>query len=146
MKTIKGLKFLTPDLATYHESRTDYTAALSGWMTHPGRAKADGKDCGPGGYHIMLVCSSVYAPPNWWPWHAYGRDILGQSSEKCRIRSITLRPIPPTLWWRYLRRFGSHADLSSANLHSANLNYATYNEYTLWPTGFDPEKAGARKA
>ena len=125
---IKGLKFLSPDLATYYNGeRTDYAPALTGWMSHPGPGwpgKADGADCGPGGYHIMLICSAVYAPTNWRPWRAIGKGILGKSNEKARVTSIRLRAIPPKLWWRYLRRFGRNADLSNADLSNANLRNA----------------------
>lgn len=34
-------------------------------------------------------------------------------------------------------------DLQGANLQGANLDQAKYNEYTKWPSGFDPEAAGA---
>lgn len=34
-------------------------------------------------------------------------------------------------------------DLQEAKLSGANLQAATYDEYTIWPDGFDPEKAGA---
>ena len=35
------------------------------------------------------------------------------------------------------------ADLSSATLTDAILTGATYTERTLWPSGFDPQAAGA---
>ena len=36
-----------------------------------------------------------------------------------------------------------YANLRSADLGSANLRSATYNQLTMWPTGFDPQAAGA---
>jgi uncharacterized protein YjbI with pentapeptide repeats len=35
------------------------------------------------------------------------------------------------------------ADLRDANLKGVDLSGATYDEFTLWPDGFDPELAGA---
>lgn len=35
------------------------------------------------------------------------------------------------------------ADLRGANLHGTNFTEAKYNQYTRWPKGFDPVKAGA---
>ena len=44
----------------------------------------------------------------------------------------------------YLSRANlSGANLFRANLDRANLDRAAYNQQTLWPTGFDPAKAGA---
>jgi hypothetical protein len=37
------------------------------------------------------------------------------------------------------------ADLTGANLTGANLNSALYDDKTQWPSGFSPEKQGARK-
>jgi uncharacterized protein YjbI with pentapeptide repeats len=37
----------------------------------------------------------------------------------------------------------SGADLYGANLYGANLYEAIYNDLTRWPTGFDPQAAGA---
>ncbi|MFN9707918.1 MAG: pentapeptide repeat-containing protein, partial [Burkholderiales bacterium] len=37
------------------------------------------------------------------------------------------------------------ADLTGANLKGANLNSALYDDKTQWPSGFSPEKQGARK-
>ena len=122
---IKGLKFLDPTLCTeYQGVRTSYAPALSGWMEHPAPVAPDGRDCGPGGWHIMLKCSARYAPTQWWPWHAYSRGVLGRSDEKARIAAIHLRPIAPRTWWRYLRRFGRRADLTWANLYGADLTRA----------------------
>ena len=132
---IKGLKFLDPTLCTeYRGVRTSYAPALSGWMEHPAPVAPDGRDCGPGGWHIMLKCSAQYAPSQWWPWHATGRGVLGRSDEKARVAAIRLRPIALRTWWRYLRRFGRRAclreaclreaDLREANLYGANLTGA----------------------
>jgi uncharacterized protein YjbI with pentapeptide repeats len=38
------------------------------------------------------------------------------------------------------------ADFRGANLRGANLQDATFNEATKWPSGFDPEAAGATKS
>jgi hypothetical protein len=124
-KILKGLKFLTPDLCTeYGGKRTSYIPAMAGWMKHPEPGTPDGESCGPGGWHIMLKCSAVYAPKNWWPWHSYLRGVLGQSNEKARGVEIHLRPIAPALWWRYLRRFGAGAYLRGADLRGAYLRGA----------------------
>jgi hypothetical protein len=38
------------------------------------------------------------------------------------------------------------ADLGGANLIGADLGRAAYDEYTVWPDGYDPEAAGAVRA
>lgn len=40
----------------------------------------------------------------------------------------------------------SGADLRDTNLKGVDLSDATYDEFTLWPDGFDPELAGAGHA
>jgi hypothetical protein len=154
---VKGLKFLDPALCTEHEGvRTSYVSAITGWMDHPNPVEPDGSDCGPGGWHIMLRCSAVYASKNWWPWHAEIAGVLGQSDEKARGASVHIKAIAPKLWWRYLRRFGAKAnlggadlrgaDLGGANLRGANLRGADLQEAdlggakcstTIWPDNFD---------
>ncbi len=124
---LKGIKFLDPTLCTeYGGARTCYRDAIGKWMTHPPYEGdlLEGKDCGPGSYHIMLECSAAYAPRNYWPWHATIRGVLGMSDEKARGTEIMLREIPPRLWWRYLRRFGRGAYLRGANLGGADLGGA----------------------
>ena len=131
MKT-KGLKFLGPTLDTmYNGVRTSYLPAIGRWMKHPGNTRPDDMDCGPGGYHIVLCCSAIYAPVNWWPWHAEIKGVLGKSPEKARGRCIRLRPVTPALWWRYLRRFGRGAYLRGADLNRADLRNAELNRAGL---------------
>jgi hypothetical protein len=104
----------------------------------------------------MLKNSAVYAPRNWHPWHAEIKGVLGISEEKARGVYIRLTEIKPKVWWRYLRRFGSNADLRyanlsnadlynadlryanlrNANLSNANLRYAKYNNSTQWPENY----------
>ena len=142
---IKGLKFLDPTLCTeYRGVRTSYLPALTGWLEHPSPVAPDGRDCGPGGWHIMLKCSAVHAPAAWWPWHATGRGVLGRSDEKARVAAIRLRQIAPRTWWRYLRRFGRWANLTGAYLAGAYLTGANLRGANL--AGADLSGANLRGA
>ncbi|MFN9709717.1 MAG: pentapeptide repeat-containing protein, partial [Burkholderiales bacterium] len=50
------------------------------------------------------------------------------------------------LWRADLTRANlTGANLTGANLTGANLNSALYDDKTRWPSGFSPEKQGARK-
>jgi uncharacterized protein YjbI with pentapeptide repeats len=124
-KIVKGLKFLTHGCSTIREDgEHSYATAINQWMTHPKPAKWDGKDCGAGRWHVMARLSSEYAPANWVAWRAYGRGVVGYSAEKFGCTSIMIRPIPLRVWYRYIRRFGSDANLYDANLYGANLSGA----------------------
>jgi hypothetical protein len=147
-KIVKGLKFLTHGCSTIVDGvEYSYAPAIGRWMKHPSPAKWDGKDCGAGRWHIMAKPSSCYAPANWVAWRAYGRGVVGYSDEKFGVTEVMIKPIPQQLWYRYIRRFGSGADLgdadlrdanlSEANLRGANLSGAYANKYTTFPTGFD---------
>lgn len=124
-KIVKGLKFLTHGCSTIHEGvEYSYVPAINEWMKHPAPAKWDMQDCGTGRWHVMSKLSSCYAPANWVAWRAYGRGVTGYSNEKFGCIEIMIRPIPRRVWYRYIRRFGSYADLSYANLRYANLSGA----------------------
>ncbi len=56
-----------------------------------------------------------------------GAQLLGANLEGARLRMANLR----------------HADLSGARLKGANFKGAVYNEYTIFPDGFNEKKSGA---
>jgi hypothetical protein len=124
-KIVKGLKFLTHGCSTIRDGvEYSYAPAIGQWMKHPSPADWDGKDCGKGRWHIMAKLSACYAPSNWVAWRAYGRGITGYSEEKFGATEIMIKPIPQALWYRYIRRFGSGANLRGANLSAADLRWA----------------------
>jgi hypothetical protein len=174
-KIVKGLKFLTHGCSTIREGvEYSYAPAINQWMQHPEPAKWDGKDCGAGRWHVMARLSSEYAPANWVAWRAYGRGVVGYSAEKFGCTEIMIRPIPLRVWYRYIRRFGSGANLRDAYLSGADLSYANLsganlrdadlsganlsganlydtdlrgaiaNEYTTFPAEFDADARGVR--
>jgi hypothetical protein len=131
-KIVKGLKFLTHGCSTIHDDvEYSYAPAINQWMTHPAPAKWDGNDCGAGRWHVMARLSSEYAPANWVAWRAYGRGVVGYSNEKFSCTKIMIRPIPRRVWYRYIRRFGSGANLSYADLRYAHLSYANLSDANL---------------
>jgi hypothetical protein len=159
-KIVKGLKFLTHGCSTIREGvEYSYAPAINQWMKYPAPAKWDGMDCGAGRWHVMARLSSEYAPANWVAWRAYGRGVVGYSNEKFGCTEIMIRPIPRRIWYRYIRRFGNHADLRGANLRGANLRgadlsdadlsgadlrVANANKYTTFPADFDAVASGVR--
>jgi hypothetical protein len=129
---MNGFKWLDPTGATeYNGVRTVYP--LPGpnekWgpiFKHPESVDPDGKDCGPGGWHIMKRLRNVYGPRNGWPWFARSvGEVLGESDEKFRTTAIQLRRITPKAFYRMIRLgFCSGANLSEANLRYADLRGA----------------------
>jgi hypothetical protein len=124
-------KFLDASLATHYKGvETVYPVPAPGekwgpWLEHPEPVEPDGGDCGPGGYHLMKVCSAEYAPINWWPWWAEGDGLVGESARKARYHRVRLRRISPAVWYRALcLGWGRSANLRSANLSDANLRNA----------------------
>ena len=126
-------KFLNPSGCTEYEGesyayilpRPDQT--WGDWMDHPNPGVFDGRDCGPGGWHLMKTLDAHYGPANWWPWWAEGRGLLGESVKKARYTSVRLRRITPRVFWRMLRppfNYGCGADLRYADLRDADLRYA----------------------
>jgi len=95
------------------------------WHDNPA-LEPDGKDCGPGGLHLMRRLDVEFAPPNWWVWWARPLgDILGQSSDKTRSQGVALRRISPAVWHKCLRLgWGKRANLRGANLRHAYLKGA----------------------
>jgi hypothetical protein len=144
-KVVKGLKFLTHGCSTIREGvEYSYAPAINQWMTHPAPAEWDGNDCGAGRWHVMARLSSEYAPSNWVAWRAYGRGVVGYGAEKFGCTSIMIRPIPRRVWYRYIHRFGSRANLSDADLRGADLRDAYANEYATFPADFDADASGVR--
>jgi hypothetical protein len=169
-KVVKGLKFLTHGCSTIRNGvEYSYAPAINQWMQHPEPAEWDGMDCGAGRWHVMARLSTEYAPANWVAWRAYGRGIVGYGAEKFGCTEIMIRPIPLRVWYRYIRRFGSGANLRGANLSGANLRGANLrganlsganlrdaylsgaylsgaiaNEYTTFPAEFDADARGVR--
>ena len=124
-KVVKGLKFLSHGMSTVREGKEySYLSAVGQWMDHPSPANWDGKDCGSGRWHVMAKLSSAYAPTNWVAYRAYCKGVVGYSEEKISCTSIMIYPIRLQVWYRYIRRFGSGANLSGANLSGANLSGA----------------------
>ena len=130
-KIVTGFKFLDPSNCTYRDGKA-YPYPVPGpdekwgpWFRHPEPAEPDGRDCGPGGWHIMKNRNARYAPTNWWPWFAQGRGIVGESEEKARVHEIRLRRISRAVFWRALRLgWGRGAYLWGADLRGADLREA----------------------
>jgi hypothetical protein len=127
-------KFLDASLATHYKGvETVYPVPAPGekwgpWLEHPEPVEPDGGDCGPGGYHLMKVCSAEYAPINWWPWWAE----VGESARKARYHRVRLRRISPAVWYRALcLGWGRSANLRNANLRNANLRNANLRSADL---------------
>ena len=140
-----GFKFLSPSLATeYKGAETVYPVPGPGekWgptFQHPSPAQPDGKDCGPGGWHVLNTFDAQYASHPWYPWFVRyeASMILGTSKEKTRVSALQLRRIAPQVLWRWLQMgLGSlanlsHADLSHANLTRADLGWANLSDADL---------------
>ena len=171
---MKGFKFLNQyNATTYGGIDCVYPVPGPGekwgpWFKHPEPGKPDGKDCGPGGWHVKKRLDAYNAPAGWWPWFAEGRGILGESEEKFRCAEIRLRRIPNRVFWKiirmgycrgaYLRKtnlrganlYGANlegtylarADLREANLNGANLNGANLRRADL--EGADLRRANLR--
>ena len=135
---MKGWKFLDPTGATYPHRRDGtkemvYLLPRPGqkwgdWMRHPNPAEPDGRTCGPGRFHIMRRLDALYAPPQWYPWFAEIRGVLGADEVKASGTEIRLRRVPPRVFWRIIRLgwcAGNdlrEAPLGGADLHGANLS------------------------
>ena len=154
---VYGWKFLNPyGVTEYGGEETIYP--LPGpnekWglaLSHPNPI-TDGKDCGPGRYHMMRSLDARHAPSNWWPWFARGRGIAGKSGEKVGVHTIEIRRVPRRVFWRIIRLGwckGANlegadlrkanlegADLGGANLRGADLREAKTDKNTMWPTGY----------
>ena len=123
------------------------------WLAHPNPVAPDGRDCGPGGWHLMKQLGSQYAPRSWWLWYAQGKGLLGESNEKARFASVRLRRITPKVFARCLRppfNWGSGADLRYADLRYANLRGADLRDANLrdvstnsYTTGLVSQEGGA---
>ena len=140
---MKGYKFLTPYGSTKGRNADGATTDRHGqppetfyplpqpgekwgpWFPHPNPAVPDGKDCGPGRWHIMKSIDARYAPNAWWVWYAEGRGVVGESSEKYGVTEIRLRRITLTVFCK-MARLGwlRGADLGGADLGDANLRGA----------------------
>jgi hypothetical protein len=133
-------KFLDPTGCTYYNDEPfQYNLPQRGqkwseWTEHPEPAEPDGKACGPGRLHLMPKLDARYAPPNWWPWWAQGRDEVGRDSEKAAFATVRLRRVSPRVFARCLRppfNWGYGADLRGADLSWADLYGAIgYKEAT----------------
>ena len=153
-------KFLDPTGCTHYDDQPfayNLPRADQKWSDptmHPEPAEPDGEACGPGRLHLMNGLDAQYAPTNWWPWFARPvGDIIGADSKKTSVPGIQLRRINRLVFWRCLRppfNWGKGANLrganlrganlGDANLRGANLRGATWNNYTIWPEGFEPLK------
>ena len=133
-------KFLTPNGSTVYDG-VEFVYNLPGrgekWSEptmHPDPLdKRDGKDCGPGGLHLMNEINACYAPNNWWIWYARPvGEILGDSKEKTRCQGVQLRRVSIKLWhWMIRRGYLRGATLSDANLRYANLSDANLSGANL---------------
>jgi len=152
---VNGWKFLDPTGSTYYEGKQfQYVLPRPGekWggVTYAPDpiTEDDSKDCGPGRIHLMKRPTNPYGPRNGWPWYAKAGGIIREGSdEKFWGTSVQLRMVRPAVWHRIIRLgWCSGADLSGADLRSAylrgaDLSNARYNDYTIWPDGFDYEGA-----
>jgi hypothetical protein len=132
-------KFLDPSCCTHRNGKYyPYPTPAPGekwseWMEHPEPAEPDGEECGPGGWHVIKKLSAKYAPTVWWPWAAQVRGVLGEGSDKLRVRAVRLRRITPTLFWRCIRLgWCCRANLNGADLRDANLCGADLRSVNLF--------------
>ena len=141
-------KFLTPNGATEYQGKEFvYNLPQAGekWSRptmHPEPLdEPDGRDCGPGGLHLMKHFGAQYAPMNWYPWYArpVGKT-LGESGEKIRVQGVELRRVNKKAFHRMIRLgWLRWADLSWANLRGADLREANLR-------GADLREADLREA
>ena len=159
---MNGFKFLDPTGATYYDGvETVYPLPQPGekWgaeFVHPNPGKPDGRDCGPGGWHVMKKPDARYAPDSWWPWYVKDTGVLlGTSPEKFRTTSLCLRRISPKAWHRMIRlgwcqraylrgAFLQRAYLRGADLQRAFLQGAYLRGADL--RGADLREANLREA
>jgi hypothetical protein len=127
----RGWKFLNPYGATiYNGVETLYPLPRPDekwgpWFVHPQPVEPDGKDCGPGRWHVMNLMSADFATDDWWVWFAEYRGIIGQSTNKTGVREIRLRRVTRKAFIRVIRwGWCRRANLEGANLIRANLEGA----------------------
>lgn len=134
-------KFLDPLGCTYYNDEVfQYDIPQQGrkwsdWTEHPLPAKPDGEARGSGRLYLMKSLNANYAPPNWWPWWAQGRNIIGEDKEKAAYSSVRLRRIFPKVLARALRppfNWGKGADLRGICLRWADLRGADLRGANLY--------------
>lgn len=151
-ETRYGFKFLDPTGATYYNGiETVYPLPAPGekWgpeFVHPNPAEPDGKDCGPGRWHVMKRPSADHAPDSWWPWYVQSTGVIvGESKKKFGTTALRLRRISQKAWHRIIRMgWCSSANLSGANLFKANLHKANlYGANLSWANLYGANLSGA---
>ena len=133
-----GWKALSPDGCTYYEGQEyQYTLPQPSqkWgavNVHPDPAQPDGRDCGPGRFHVHNKPTYLYGPPGCWLWYVrYAESaIVGSSDEKTGVSALQLRRVSRRAFIRMIRLGWlaranlTRADLCGAGLRGANLTEA----------------------
>ena len=131
---VEGYKFVTREYTDGYNGTVDYSR-IGEWIElSESEITRDGKACGKG-FHLLRCPVPLYIgrPIGW---VAQGRDVLGQDSERMRVRAIRLvRPLRfGEIFHPGANLHGAHlynADLSGADLSSAHLSHANLSHAHL---------------
>ena len=140
-KTIKynyGWKALSNGCTYHNEMEFRYHLPTPGqqwgaWTEAPNQpVNPDGQWCGAGGLHLHKSPSFAYAPPHARLYLARYliADILGENTDKIRVRKCQLLHIPLLKWLNLVRK-NKHHNLYGANLRRADLYEADLRKADL---------------